>query len=171
MIDAEPLIKKYVSIRVLWTDIMASTINYFRGTTHENTFCIYRDALSQLTCTATKAWLKTKLHAGCTWFDIWITPELELNKEAAYAGRPVGNSPEMMPLDCSLLADLGHDLSRHVRVTKEPGVGRPAEVFPLNTTAADLFSDAPPVANLRRRGAGVRRQWVGVHRLAALWRT
>ena len=117
-IDAESAMHKYVSIQVLWAQIMASTINCFAGTTHEKTFRIYHDALSQLTCEATKVWLRTKQHEGRTWFDIWVTPELDLNRGTVYAGRPVGNSPEMMPLDCSLLSDLGHDLSRHVRMTK-----------------------------------------------------
>ena len=89
------------------------------GTKHEKTFRIYHDALSQLTAEDTKAWLKTKTHEGRTWFDIWITPVLDLNKDTAYEGRPVGNSPELQPLDCSLFSDLGHDLSRHVRMTKD----------------------------------------------------
>ena len=53
------------------------------------------------------------------WFDIWSTSLLDLNKDTAYAGRPVGNSPELQPLDCSLFSDLGHELSRHVRMTKD----------------------------------------------------
>ena len=67
---------------------MASTIEAFRGTKHEKTFRIYHDALSQLTAEDTKAWLKTKTHEGRTWFDIWITPVLDLNKDTAYEGRP-----------------------------------------------------------------------------------
>ena len=118
-IDKTSKMKKSMSIRTLWEQVMASTIEAFHGTKHEKTFRIYHDALSQLTAEDTKAWLKTKTHEGRTWFDIWITPVLDLNKDTAYEGRPVGNSPELQPLDCSLFSDLGHDLSRHVRMTKD----------------------------------------------------
>jgi hypothetical protein len=117
-IDKTPAMQKYVSIQTLWTDVMDSTVEGFRGTTHENDFRIYHDALSQLTADATKEWLKTKHHGERSWFDIWITPLEGLNAGTCFFGRPVGNSPELMPLDCSLLADLSHDLSRHVRMTK-----------------------------------------------------
>ena len=117
-IDKTPAMQKYVSIQTLWTDVMDSTVEGFRGTTHENDFRIYHDALSQLTADATKEWLKTKRHGDRSWFDIWITPLEGLNAGTCFFGRPVGNSPELMPLDCSLLADLSHDLSRHVRMTK-----------------------------------------------------
>jgi hypothetical protein len=56
-----------------------------------------------------KAWRKTKTREWRTWFDIWITPVLDLNKDAAY---PVGHSLELQTLDCSLFSDMGHDLSR-----------------------------------------------------------
>ncbi len=153
VIDAEPLMKKYVSVRVLWTDIMASTINCFRGTTHEDAFLIDHDGLLKLTCTATKAWLKTQLHDGRTLFDIWIKPELELNKETAYVRRAARG--ELARDDVSWLLAAGEPRARPV-ADQGAAIGRPAEVFPLNTTAVHLFSDAPPVADLRRRGAGVR---------------
>lgn len=38
--------QKRMSIRTLWEQVMASTIEGFRGTPHEKTFCIYHDALS-----------------------------------------------------------------------------------------------------------------------------
>jgi predicted flap endonuclease-1-like 5' DNA nuclease len=117
-IDESTGMRANVSIRTLWTSVMESTVECFRGTTHEKTFRIYHDALSQLTADETKTWLKTQFHEGRSWFDIWITPLHGLNDGTCYAGRPVGNSPELMPLDCSLLADLSHDLSRHVRITK-----------------------------------------------------
>jgi hypothetical protein len=46
----------------------------------------------------------------------WILPELGLNKKTIYAERPPGNSPEMMPWDCSLNNDLVEAVMRHVSV-------------------------------------------------------
>ena len=49
--------------------------------------------------------------------DTFIGPVLDCNVGTVYAGRNVGNSPEVMPLDCSLFADLSHVLSVHCAVT------------------------------------------------------
>ena len=36
----------------------------------------------------------------------WILPENDLNKNTIDADRPIGNSPEVMPLDSNLNKDL-----------------------------------------------------------------
>ena len=41
-----------------------------------------------------------------------------MNDGTTYAGRPVGNSPEMMPLDCSLNKDVDCCVDRHIFATK-----------------------------------------------------
>lgn len=48
----------------------------------------------------------------------WLLPEYGLNAGTVYAGRPVGNSPELMPWDCKLNADVLSQLNRHVLFTK-----------------------------------------------------
>ena len=75
----------------------------------------YHDALSLMTAKDTIEWMKTK---GI--YDRWILPVLGLNSEkdlARYSKAPVGNSPELMPLDCSLNKDLIDALNWHLVVT------------------------------------------------------
>ena len=47
----------------------------------------------------------------------WLVPQLGLNAGTVYQGRPVGNSPEFMPLDNSLNADITRSHDFHCRAT------------------------------------------------------
>ena len=49
----------------------------------------------------------------------WLTPQLDLNKGTVYFGRPVGNSPEFMPLDNSLNADITRLHDYHCRLSSK----------------------------------------------------
>ena len=57
------------------------------------------------------------------WFDgkpiinRWLIPYNDLNKNTRYHQRPVGNSPEFMPLDNSLNGYLKNSLMHHCVVT------------------------------------------------------
>jgi hypothetical protein len=68
----------------------------------DGNFWFYHDALSQI---QQKGYLKH-----------WIFPEMGLNKKTIYAKRPPGNSPKMMPWDCSLNNDLVEAVMRHVSI-------------------------------------------------------
>ena len=46
--------------------------------------------------------MKTQFIDGKPYFQRWLLPQNNVNKSAAYHKRPVGNSPEFMPLDNSL---------------------------------------------------------------------
>ena len=46
-------------------------------------------------------------------FHRWLLPMNGLQDETPYAGRPVGNSPEFMPLNNSLNRDILHSLRFH----------------------------------------------------------
>ncbi len=48
---------------------------------------------------------------------IWLVPQLGLNAGTVYEGRPVGNSPEFMPLENSLNADTTRSHDVHCRAT------------------------------------------------------
>ena len=72
----------------------------------------YHDALTQLKCKRTKEWMQAK-----GYLKRWILPVKDLNANTQYAGRPVGNSPELMPLDCSLFKDVDEAVARHIAVT------------------------------------------------------
>ena len=61
----------------------------------------YHDALSQLTCKRTRSWMEKE-----DLLKHWLLPVGERNAGTVYFGRPVDNSPEIMPWDCSLNRDL-----------------------------------------------------------------
>ena len=73
----------------------------FENTEFHDSYLFYHDALSQLTCAKTREWMVEK--------DIlkrWLLPVGPCNEGTCYFGRPVGNSPEIMPWDCSLNHDV-----------------------------------------------------------------
>ena len=78
-------------------DHMVSITNTHFGTVES---FINHDALVQLTCTKTQAYIEAKYPKK------FIKPELNCNRGTVYEGRLIGNSPELNPLDCSLFADL-----------------------------------------------------------------
>ncbi|KAF0705722.1 hypothetical protein AaE_014393 [Aphanomyces astaci] len=57
----------------------------------------------------------------------WILPEQNLNVGTAFAGRPVGNSPELMCWDCSLIKDVDNSFQRHKAWTVHLPRGSPAK--------------------------------------------
>jgi hypothetical protein len=77
----------------------------------DGNFWLYHDALSLLTAKQTRREMQEK-----GYLKHWVLPELGLNKKTIYAERPPGNSPEMMPWDCSLNNDLVEAVMRHVSV-------------------------------------------------------
>ena len=82
------------------------------NTTFADSWHWYHDALVQLTDKATVDWMKLR-----GYYDKWILPVLGCNQGTVYDNRPVGNSPELMPLDASLNKDLKDCLNRHVLCT------------------------------------------------------
>ena len=65
-----------------------------KGSVHEDDLFIVHDALVLMTAKETIEWTKEK---NC--FHRWLLPMNGLQDWKPYAGRPVGNSPEFMPLD------------------------------------------------------------------------
>ena len=117
---------RVVCVTDLKEHIESTTKNAFKGTEFETTYRWSHDALKQMTDDDCKAWMKEKK----IWHR-WIKPELECNdfisvydetKEKTvtsrhYKDRPVGDSPEMMPLDASLNWDIDCSLCMHVLLT------------------------------------------------------
>lgn len=126
-IDGSTSMKGSVSIQKLMTHIMTATAAAYSGTKYETSWLVYHDALSSLTSGATQAWMKVTFTAdGRSYFDCMVNPLNGLNAGTVYAGRPVGNSPEMMPLDSSLNKDLDDCVALHVTycnhmVSTDPG--------------------------------------------------
>jgi hypothetical protein len=89
----------------------------FRGTVHEDNWVFWHDALSLITVKDTVLWMKEK---GI--YKHWILPELDLYKDYPevkknYNNRPIGDTPEAMPLDNNLNQDLHMDVNRNVAAT------------------------------------------------------
>jgi hypothetical protein len=106
--------KSYVCITDMVYHIYTKSKELMKGTRYENDFFFYHDALSLMNAIDTKRWM-----ADNGILKHWILPELGLNAERPrYAGHPIGNSPELMPLDCSLNKDLDDELWRHILYTR-----------------------------------------------------
>ena len=68
------------------------------GTKHEQDWIFYHNTLSLMTSKECQEWME--------------------KNQGAYFGRPVGNSPEFMPLDMSLNKDIKEALKYHMIMTK-----------------------------------------------------
>ena len=87
---------------------MKETENLMKGSVHEDDFFIVHDALVSMTAKETIEWMKEK-----NWFHRWLLPMNGLQDGTPYAGRPLGNSPNYMPLDNSLNRDILQSLRFH----------------------------------------------------------
>ena len=79
--------------------------NLMKGSVHEDDFFIVHGALVLMTAKEMIQWMKEK-----NYYHRWLLPMNGLQEGTTYAGRPVGNSPEFMPLDNSLNRDILHCL-------------------------------------------------------------
>ena len=76
-----------------------------KGSVHEDDFFIVHDALVLMTAKETIQWMKEKNYYHC-----WLMPMNGLQDRTPYAGRPVSNSPEFMPLENIINRDILHSL-------------------------------------------------------------
>lgn len=99
--------------KICITDLVEHMITESRRVIGSDDFYLYHDALSMMTSAKCKEWMREK-----GYLRHWVLPVNGLNDDLkGYSLRPVGNSPEMMPLDCSLFADLKNAVTRHISVT------------------------------------------------------
>mgnify|MGYP007048498132 CR=1 FL=1 len=87
------------------------------GTRFENDWVFYHDALSQLTSNDTREWMNNTVINGKTISERWLIPKFKLSENTPYDRRPVGNSPEFMPLDNSLNNDIQSSHLHHCIAT------------------------------------------------------
>ena len=117
--------KKYCCITELVTHMNDTARAAFEGTKYQETYLLYHDALTSMCDKDCRKWMEEQ---GI--LKHWILPELGLNNEVItenaegeilkskrYAGRPVGDCAEAMPLDNSLFRDLRTSLDIHVMLT------------------------------------------------------
>ena len=99
--------------------MMTESARIMKDTIHENTWMVYHDALSIMTSKNTKEWMRQK-----GYLQRWILPSsdlynnLPIQARKAYQGKPVGNSPEFMPLDTHLNQDLHTCHDYHATITQ-----------------------------------------------------
>ena len=79
-----------------------------KGSVHEDDFYIVHDALVLMTAKETIKWMKNN-----GYLHIWLLLLNRLQDGTPYAGRPVGNIPNFIPLDNSLNRDILHSLRIH----------------------------------------------------------
>ena len=104
----------FVCITKMITHIVVESAKLFLSTPHAHDWRWYHDALSQLTASDTVEWMKLEMFDGMSYYERWIKPMEGLNAGTEYEGRPVGNSPELMPWDASLNQDVDCSVARHV---------------------------------------------------------
>ena len=107
-------LKPYVCITDLVKHMYQESERVMKGTKYEYTWYIYHDALSLMTATSCRDWMKKE---GI--LEQWLLPIMGLNDNTRYKHAPTGNSPEMMPLDCSLFQDPHRSVQRHIIYTSD----------------------------------------------------
>ena len=99
---------KFCCITDLIRFMMKEAENLMKGSVHEDDLFIVHDVLVLMTAKETVEWMKEN---NC--FHCWLLPMNGLQDRTPYAGRPVGNSPEFMPLDNSINRNILHPLRFH----------------------------------------------------------
>ena len=99
---------KFCCITDLIRFMMNKADNLMKGSVREDDFFIVHDALVLMTAEDTIEWMKEK-----NYLHRWLLPMNGLQDGTPNAGRPVGNSPEFMPLYNSLNRDILHSLRFH----------------------------------------------------------
>ena len=98
--------------------MVLETKKTYENTKYKDCWMFYHDALSLMTAKECVAWMKEQYideEKTISYYDKWILPAHGLNDEyARFKDRPIGNSPEMMPLDNCLNKDLHECVARHV---------------------------------------------------------
>jgi len=100
--------------------MMTESEKIMKGTIHENTWMVYHDALALMTSKSTKDWMAEK-----GYLKRWILPSENLYDHLpsavakSYKGKPIGNSPEYMPLDTHLNQDIHASHDHHVVLTHD----------------------------------------------------
>jgi hypothetical protein len=73
------------------------------------------------------------------YYQRWLLPKLDLNVGTRYEGLPVGNSPEMMPMDASLNKDVDDGVHRHIVFTNHLPADDPRK-FSMSTPKRGLHA-------------------------------
>jgi hypothetical protein len=132
------MLSPFVCITEIVEHIVVETARVYKGTKNEDDWMFYHDALSLMTAKETIRWMQEK-----DYLKRWILPMgglHEWDKDLkAYLGRPVGNSPENMPLDTNLNRDVHLSVDEHVKSTLHLD-SKDEEKFDLSTPARGWYA-------------------------------
>mmetsp|Transcript_5262 Transcript_5262/g.12644 ORF Transcript_5262/g.12644 Transcript_5262/m.12644 type:complete len:259 (+) Transcript_5262:592-1368(+) len=119
----------HVCITELVDHIMEASTKVMAGTEHAEEWVFYHDALVQLTDKDTISWMADPRR---DFLRRWLVPRGGLNDIVKgetkngelkncfhFSKKPLGDSPEMMPLDCSLNKDADDKVKDHINHTKD----------------------------------------------------
>ena len=99
---------KFCCITDLIRFMMKEAENLMKGSVYEDDFFIVHDAIVLMTVKETIQWIKEK-----NYYHIWFLTMNGLQDGTTYARRPLGYSPEFMPLDNSINRGILHCLRFH----------------------------------------------------------
>ena len=108
------MMSSYVCVTEMVMHIYEKSADIMKDTKYKDNWLFYHDALTLMKVEDCKDWMKGK---GI--FKHWILPMNDLNKGTSYYGHPIRNSPELMPLDCSLFCDLKRSVQYHILLTNK----------------------------------------------------
>ena len=117
VIKSTTALSSHANIQDLILHIVNESQEIMNGTRFEKSWYFYHDALSQLTANDTKEWMRNTVVSGKKIIDRWLVPMNDISINTPYHARPVGNSPEFMPLDNSLNNDIQSNHLHHCIVT------------------------------------------------------
>ena len=131
-----PNLKGLACITELLLHVVESCGKASKGTTAEHTFRIYHDALTFLRAMNVREWMATTEYEGRKLINIFIFPLHPVDTKAAKQNKkehllysyPPGNSPELMPLDTCLFADVQCVLRKSVAFTRELDENNPLKL-------------------------------------------
>ena len=99
---------KFCCITDIIRFMMKEAGNLMKGSVHEDNFFVFHDAIVLMTAKETIEWMKYN-----NYYHRWLLPMKGLQDGTPYAGRPVANMPEFMPLDNSINRNILHSLRFH----------------------------------------------------------
>ena len=91
------MISLYECVTDMVTHIYLESAKLMKGNAFENDFYFYHNELLLMKAKECRQWVEEN-----GMLKHWILPCNRLNAKTTYEGMPVGNSPELMPIDCSL---------------------------------------------------------------------
>ena len=117
VIKTTTALSSHTCIKDLVLHMVRESQRIMNGTRFEKNWYFYHDALSQLTAKDTREWMSNTVIDGVKIIDRWLVPQNNVSLNTPYHQRPVGNSPEFMPLDNSLNNDIQSSHLHHCIVT------------------------------------------------------